>query len=100
MRITRRKAAPLTLAAPASGPFIRPARSADAVDVAIVFAADVSRTIDDEEFGLQRKCYAAAITSEWVMGAIRSGPCAAIALCFIEWAGETEQKVVVEWTTI
>lgn len=100
MRITRRKAAALILAAPASSPFIRPARAAEAVDVAIVLAADVSRSINDDEFDLQRKGYAAAITSAQLIEAIHSGTHGAIALCFIEWAGEPEQKVVVEWMVI
>jgi multidrug efflux pump subunit AcrB len=39
------------------------ARAAEAVDVALVLAADVSRSINDEEFGLQRQGYAAALTS-------------------------------------
>jgi hypothetical protein len=35
---------------------------AQTVDVAIALAADVSRSIDDEEFQLQRRGYAAAVT--------------------------------------
>jgi hypothetical protein len=100
MRITRRKAAALILAAPASIPFATPSRADDGVDVAIVLAADVSRSINDEEFGLQRQGYAAAITSAQLMEAIHTGAHGAIALCFMEWAGEAEQKVVVEWTAI
>jgi hypothetical protein len=100
MRITRRKAAALILAAPTSALLAKPARAADSVDAAVVLAADVSRSINEEEFGLQKLGYAAAITSPRVMEAIRSGPHAAIALCFLEWAGEAEQKVVVEWATI
>jgi hypothetical protein len=100
MRVTRRKAAALILAAPTPGLLIRPARAADPVDVALVLAADVSRSINEDEFGLQRQGYASAITSPKLMEAIHSGPHGAIALCFIEWAGEPEQKVVVEWMTI
>ncbi len=100
MRLTRRRAAALILAAPTPGLLGAAARAADPVDAAIVLAADVSRSINDEEFGLQRQGYAAAIASPRVMAAIRSGPKAAIALCFLEWAGEGEQKVVVEWATI
>jgi hypothetical protein len=37
--------------------------AAGAVDTAVVLAADVSQSIDSEEFGLQRRGYAAAITS-------------------------------------
>jgi hypothetical protein len=100
MRVTRRKAAALILAAPTPGLFTTQARAAEPVDVAVVLAADVSRSINEDEFGLQRQGYAAAITSARVMEAIHSGPHAAIALCFLEWAGEAEQKVVVEWATI
>ena len=100
MRITRRKASALILAAPTPGLFARPARAADPVDVALVLAADVSRSINDDEFALQRQGYAAAITSPKVMEAIHSGPHGAIALCFLEWAGEPEQRVLVEWATV
>jgi len=75
-------------------------RAADAVDAAVVLAADVSQSIDHEEFGLQRGGYAAAISSARLLEAIRSGPHGAIALCFVEWAGEAEQKVVVGWAVI
>jgi hypothetical protein len=100
MGVTRRRATALILAAQTPGFLVGPARAADAVDVALVLAADVSRSINDEEFGLQRQGYAAAITSAKLMEAIHSGPHGAIALCFVEWAGEAEQKVVVEWATI
>src|SRR5271169_6982175 len=59
-----------------------------AVDAAIVLAADVSRSIDDEEFALQRRGYAAAIANPTVIDAIRSGRHGAIAVSFVEWAGE------------
>jgi len=79
--------------------FARPATAAE-VDAAVVLAADVSRSINDEEFGMQRRGYAAAIESARLMEAIRSGPHAAIALCFVEWAGDAEQKIVVDWSVI
>jgi Protein of unknown function (DUF1194) len=75
-------------------------RAADAVDAAVVLAADVSQSIDYKEFGLQRRGHAAAITSTRLLEAIRYGPHGAIALCFVEWAGEAEQKVVVGWAVI
>jgi len=71
-----------------------------AVDVALVLAADVSRSIDDGEFKLQRQGYAAAITSPRVLRAIKAGTHGSIALCFIEWAGPAEEAMVVEWTVI
>jgi Protein of unknown function (DUF1194) len=79
--------------------FARPA-FADAVDVALVLAADVSRSIDAGEFELQRKGYAAAITSPKVLTAIQAGTHGAIALCFVEWSGPDEQATVGKWTVI
>jgi hypothetical protein len=82
------------------GPAGRGAEAAQAVDVALVLAADVSRSIDEEEFALQRRGYAAAIADPRVLDAIRSGQHGAIAISFVEWAGENEQKTVVGWTVI
>ncbi|HLY44388.1 MAG TPA: DUF1194 domain-containing protein [Stellaceae bacterium] len=70
------------------------------VDVLLVLAADVSRSIDDGEFNLQRKGYAAAMTDPRVLRAIAGGPHHAIALTFVEWAGESDQKIVVDWTVL
>ena len=78
----------------------RSAEAAQGVDVALVLAADVSRSIDDEEFALQRHGYAAAISDPRVLDAIRSGRHGAIAVSFVEWAGAVEQKTVVDWTVI
>jgi Protein of unknown function (DUF1194) len=73
---------------------------AETVDVAIALAADVSRSIDDEEFELQRQGYAAAVTSPRFMQAIEAGRHGAVALCFFEWAGPDQQAVVATWTVI
>lgn len=80
-----------------------PARAAaqtQTVDVAIALAADVSRSIDDEEFELQRKGYAAAVTSPQFVQAIQSGAHGAVALSFIEWAGPGQQALVAKWMVI
>jgi hypothetical protein len=76
-----------------------PAR-ADGVDMLLVLAADVSRSIDDGEFELQRKGYAAALADPRVLKAITEGPNKSIALTYVEWSGAGEQKTVVDWTTI
>jgi hypothetical protein len=76
------------------------AARAESVDVALVLAADVSRSIDDGEFKLQREGYAAGITNPRVLAAIQAGAHQAIAVCFVEWAGPDEQNVVVNWTVI
>src|SRR5262249_53428597 len=70
------------------------------VDSAIVLAADVSRSIDDEEFALERRGYADAIESQQLLDAISTGPHGAIALAYLEWAGDGEERVVVDWAVI
>ena len=77
-----------------------PAARADTVDMLLVLAADVSRSIDDVEFNLQRKGYAAAITDPRVLRAISGGRNHAIAVTFIEWSGAADQNVVVDWTVV
>ena len=73
---------------------------AETVDLLLVLAADVSRSIDDAEFELQRKGYAAALTDPRVLRAIAGGANRAIAVSFTEWSGAGEQNVVVDWTVI
>jgi Protein of unknown function (DUF1194) len=58
---------------------------AETVDLAVVFAADVSGSVDNDEFKLQRQGYAAAVTDPGVLQAIAAGPHGAIAISFIEW---------------
>lgn len=70
------------------------------VDVALVLAADVSRSITTDEFQLQRQGYAKAIADPDVVRAIQAGANGAIALTFVEWAGGEEQQVVVDWQII
>ena len=64
-----------------------PVRAAEEVDLLLIFAADVSRSIDQDKFQLQRDGYAAAIINPRVLEAIRSGPHHRIAASFIEWSG-------------
>jgi hypothetical protein len=88
----------LTLAALAVTP-LAPAR-AQQVDLLLVLAADVSRSVDHQKFMLQREGYAAAISNPQVLDAIRSGTHGKIALNFLEWSGVGAQKVVIDWTVI
>ena len=69
---------------------------AETVDLLLVLAADVSRSIDDEEFTLQRKGYANALTDPEVLSAIIGGKHHSIAVTFIEWSGAGEQNVVLD----
>lgn len=76
------------------------ALAAEQVDLLLVLAADVSRSVDQQKFLLQREGYAAALTDPRVLKAIRSGGNGRIAICFLEWSGVGAQKVVIDWTLI
>jgi Protein of unknown function (DUF1194) len=76
------------------------ARAGEPVDALLVLAADVSRSIDQPKFQLQREGYAAAISHPQVLKAITSGLHRRIAVCFVEWSGIGAQKVVIDWTLI
>ena len=75
-------------------------RAAERVDLLLVLAADVSDSMDESKFDLQRSGYAAAFSDSRVIEAIRSGPNGRIAVAFIEWSGILQQKIVIDWTVI
>ena len=76
------------------------ARATEPVDVALVLAVDVSRSIDEDEAKLQREGYRDAVTDPAVLAAIRGGMIGAIGLVYIEWAGIEYQRTVLPWTRI
>jgi hypothetical protein len=76
------------------------AMAADDVDLALVLVSDVSRSIDDSEFALEKDGYAAAFTSEQVLAAIKGGPLGAIAVAYVEFASGFEVKTVLDWMVI
>lgn len=81
--------------------FLSPAaRASEDVDMLLVLAADVSRSVTEPKFKLQREGAAAAITHPDVVRAMTSGPNRRIAVSFIEWATATQVAVVVDWTVI
>ena len=77
-----------------------PSRAEEPVDLLLVLASDVSRSVDTRKFQLQREGYAAALSNPKVIDAIRSGPHGRIAICFVEWSGVTSQKLVIDWTIV
>ena len=95
--VTRVVAALLGLALTLSAPAVR---AAEPVDLLLVLAADVSRSVTEPKFKLQREGAAAAITHPEVVRAIASGPNRRIAVCFLEWATAGQQNVVIDWTII
>ena len=76
------------------------ARSAEPVDLLLVLAADVSRSVDQAKFQLQREGYAAAIADKRVLEAISSGRHRRIAVSFVEWSGVSAQRLLIDWSLI
>jgi hypothetical protein len=75
-------------------------RATEKVDLLLVLASDVSRSVDAEKFKLQREGYAAAVSDRRVLEAIAAGRNKRIAVLFLEWSGTGNQKVVIDWTPI
>ncbi len=73
---------------------------AKSVDLELVFAADGSGSIDNDELRLQRQGWADALTSQDVLYAIKNGPTGAIAVAFMEWGGPNSQVLIVDWHVI
>lgn len=70
------------------------------VDVELILAVDVSGSIDEEEAMLQRKGYLDALTHLQVIDAIKAGPLQRIAVSYVEWSGDHNQRTIVDWTLI
>lgn len=70
------------------------------VDVELVLAVDISYSMDPDELALQRDGYAKALTSREFMQALRQGIHGKVAVIYFEWAGASEQKIVVPWRLI
>ena len=70
------------------------------VDVALVLAVDVSRSMDPDEQELQRQGFMDAFRSPVVHDAIRNGMLGRIIVTYMEWSGVEHQNVIVPWTII
>ena len=86
-----------TLAVALAMPFDASAGS-DRADVALVLAIDVSGSVDNNRFALQREGIAAALESEEVAAAVSNGVNQAIEIAVVEWA--EEQRVLVPWIVL
>jgi len=76
------------------------AMAAEAVDLELILAVDVSGSIDRTEAELQREGYQRALMNPEVIDAIKSGPLRKIALSYVEWAGMGHYKIVVDWQIV
>lgn len=76
------------------------ATAAAPVAVQLVLAIDVSGSVSQDRFELQREGYAAAFRSPEVLQAIRSTATGSIAVAMLQWTGPTLHVVAVDWTLI
>jgi hypothetical protein len=78
-----------------------PTATADTdVDVELVFAVDVSYSMDPDEQALQREGYVTALRSREFLDALQHLTLGRIALTYIEWAGVSDQKILLPWRLI
>ena len=70
----------------------------DRADVALVLAIDVSGSVDDNRFKLQREGIASALESEEMAASISNAVNQTIEIAVIEWA--EEQRLIVPWTVL
>jgi hypothetical protein len=62
--------------------------------------SDVSRSVDDAEFKMQKQGYAAAFNDPRVLAAIHAGAIGAIAVSYVEFAGSFEVRTVMDWRIV
>ncbi|MEQ1953699.1 DUF1194 domain-containing protein [Mesorhizobium sp. CN2-181] len=79
---------------------VRPVATAMPADVELVLAVDVSRSMDADEFALQRAGYVEAIRHPDFINAVRAGRNGRIAIAYFEWAGTVRRESLVPWQVI
>ncbi len=75
-------------------------RSTLNVDLVLVLALDVSASVDDREFDLQKNGLAVAIRHPSVIKAIRDGRNQRIAITVVQWSGYRQQFVSLRWSIV
>lgn len=88
------------IVAPAAAQFHAQSENQIEVDLELVLAVDVSRSMDVEEQVLQRAGYVEAFRHPEVIAAIGKGMTGRIAVTYLEWAGAGLQFHRVDWTLI
>jgi hypothetical protein len=76
------------------------AEDQEIVDIELVLAVDVSRSMDIEEFELQRAGYIAALRDPDFVRAVQAGPLGRVAIAYFEWASTPRQESLVGWHVI
>jgi hypothetical protein len=67
---------------------------------ALIFALDVSSSVDQAEYALQMRGLAGALLDVDVQALLLSQPSAPISLSVFEWSGRFDQRLVLDWRSI
>ncbi len=70
------------------------------VDAELIIAVDVSYSMDPDEQALQREGYIIGFNSPEFLNALQQGLHGRIAVTYFEWAGASDQRVVVPWRVV
>lgn len=70
------------------------------VDLELALLVDVSGSIDDTEFALQKQGYVNAFKSAAVQNAIEDGTNQAIAVSMMYWSAGSQQDLAIDWTLV
>jgi hypothetical protein len=77
-----------------------PLRADEPVDVLLVLAVDISRSVDEDEAKLQREGYRNGVSDPRVVEAMLGGAAGSIGIAYVEWAGSEYQRLVLPWRRI
>jgi hypothetical protein len=73
---------------------------AEAIDMALVLAVDVSESVDADEYVLQHEGIARAFENPQVIATITGGKHGIIDVLVLEWSDRDKQAVTVDWTKV
>lgn len=79
---------------------VSPAQAQEGVDLALVLVDDVSGSINDQEFEIQKEGYLAAFTDPKVVAAIQGGALGQILVAYVEFASDFQVRTVLHWTIV
>jgi hypothetical protein len=71
-----------------------------AVDVELVFAVDISYSMDRVEQQLQREGYVEALLSPDFHAALKANMYGKIAIAYMQWASYSDQDILLDWTVV
>lgn len=78
---------------------VAPTAAQDRMELHLVLAFDVSASVNDVEFDLQRSGTASALRSELVAAAIERAP-GGVAVAIVQWSSATRQALGLDWVEL